>query len=534
MLGNGPGVEMARRLRRHKHLTFTSGYGDKDPGLIAADFVCCQARNGIPTGEGEVLHEWQADPNVLLGDYRGFYERQSREFLQNRYYGSYLEFLCRYFPSTVGLVDVSDLISQLKKENDSQVLERELPTLVAAVHQLSKGRNHTANGLSNATHIAEQFVSIASQNVEGSQSPVLRSLWLNMLIQIFAELAACYNHTGSVGPQQAVEQQLEGLLKRYTKETLLDALERQTLLHSIQNKNLNLLFNDYRFEEAYSIAEDLAVSRRKLIPAGEPDKLLGQILGSQGQACAFMAHQDGSWATVGVELLTESLSHFLEGSIQESMSRNFLSTLLWQSDDLDSSMGQLDMLNKGGVTTRNAGVGVFEVLSHPQAARYAFEVVNSLRLLATRRNLGLTDALESGVLDSLERTAYRIGTDHPHEQWLKWLGILHWQQSQFAQAMECFERATLLCAKQEFTMQTIGNSVTLLAFLLARARGKKDSSDAKEQVFHSDLKKLRAQSVAFDSYVSITLDPYLSTALPTVPDARKHWKFFTYLPFSYS
>ena len=216
------------------------------------------------------------------------------------------------------------------------------------------------------------------------------------------------------------------------------------------------------------------------------------------------------------------------------MSRNFLSTLFWQANDLDSSVGQIDVLNKGGETTRKAGMGFLEVLSHPQAERYAFDVVNSLRLLATRRNQGLTDSLESGVLDSLERTAYRIGTDHPHEQWLKWLGILHWQQSHFAQAMECFERATSLCAKQQFTMQTIGNSVILLAFLLARARGKKVSADAIKQVFHSDLKKLRAQSFAFDRYVSIALDPYLSTALPTVPDAREHWRFFTYLPFTYS
>ncbi len=534
VLGEGSGIDLARRLHLSRNLTLTSGIGDRDPGLIAADFVCCQARNGIPIGAGEVLYEWQPDHEVLLGDYRSFYERQTREFLSHHYYGSCLEFICRYFPSTKGHADVSVLLSQLEQEEDSQVLERELPAIVAAVHQMSKGRSRTANALSNVIYMAEKIAAIAKLHVDKAESAVVRSLWLNMLIQMLAELAACYNHTGAVGPQQVVETNLEELLNRYKKETRLDAVQRQSLLHSIQNKNLNLLFNDYRFEEAYSMAEDLAASRRKIVPDGEPDKLLGQILGSQGQACAYMAHQDSSWTSVGVELLTESLNHFSEGSIQESMSRNFLSTLLWQAGDLDSSVGHLELFQSGGATTRSPDKAISEFLSQPEVDRYAFEVVNCLRLLATRYNLGLPDIVDAGVLDSLEKIANRIGTDHPYEQWLKWLGILHWQRSQFVRAMECFSRAESLCAKQEFTMQTIGNSVTLLAYMLARARGKIELAAATEKRFRMDMASLRARSHAFDSYIRITLDPFLQGTLPTVPDARKYWHFFTYLPFSYA
>ena len=533
-LGEGLGVELARRLRLNRNITLTSGIGDIDPGLIAADFVCCQARNDMQTGADEVLYKWQADQEVLLGDYRNFYQRLTSKFLSNHYYGSCLEFICRYFPPTKSHPDVKILLSKLEKEEDSQVLERELPVIVAVVHQLSKGRSRTANALSHAIYIAEKIVNIAKLHVDKEERSVVRSLWLNMQIQMLSELAACYNHTGAVGPQQVVETKLKELLNRDKKEIPLDATQRQTLLHSIQNKNLNLLFNDYRFEDAYSMAEDLAFRRRKIIPDGEPDKLLGQILGSQGQACAYMAHQEKSWTSDGIKLLSESLNHFSKGSSQESMSRNFLATLLWQTDDLDSSLINLDLFQSGGAATRNPNKVISNFLSQPEVERDSFKVVNCLRLLAARYNLGLPDIVDSDILSNLEEIANRLGTDHPYEQWFKWLGILHWQQSQFIRSMECFSRAESLCSKQEFTMQTIGNSVTLLAYMLDRTRGKNERAYATEKRFRKNMESLRARSPEFDNYLRIALDPFLQATLPTVPDSRKHWHFFTYLPFSYA
>ena len=536
LVGDGAGVALAKRIHSHRQLDFSTGLGEQNAGLIAADFVCCLGRSGHKAVAGSSLYVCQPNEEALLGDYKAFHERQAKVFLKNKYYGSCMEFLCRYFPFKDGQPDVEKLVDELKRETDQQILQRELPALLSVIHQMSKNRTRAPNMLAVAIRVAERLIDLAKKySVEMNSAGVQRH-WLNFHIQALAELSACYSHTGSVGPQQKAEEQLTELLSKRGKDTGMDATQRQSLLIDVRNRNLNLLFNDYRFEEAYNLAEELSAIRRQMVPNGEADELMGQILGSHGQACAFMARSDSTWYDSAIELFKQSLDNFAAGSYQEEMSRNFLATTAWQAGRLDDAVRYmipeigLDFTHEdviGAISTR---------LSVPCPENRAFDVVNCLRIAAAYSQSTKSQRIGIKPRNDLELTARRIGTDHPYEQWLKWLGILHLQSEEFTQAESCFVAAKAICMKQEFTMQTIGSSIAILQVVTNRIKGSGRVTQTNEQQFHLDLKKLRSQSISFDVFMkkSLVLEALENPNEDWRSDSKALWNFYTFLPFAYA
>lgn len=532
IVGDGPGVALAKRIHSNGQLDFLTGLGDQNAGLIAADFVCCLGRSGRkPVGDSS-LHLCQPNAEALLGDYKAFHERQTQEFLKNKYYGSCLEFLCRYFPAKDGHPDVERLVGELKRETDQQVLQRELPALLSVIHQLSKNRTLAPNMLAVAIRVAERLVEIATKYSVDSNSAGVQRHWLNFHIQALAELSACYSHTGSVGPQQKAEEQLSALLSKRGKDTGMDATQRQSLLIDVRNRNLNLLFNDYRFEEAYGLAEELSEVRSQMIPKYEADELLGQILGSHGQSCAFMAKSDPAWFENAIELFTKSQSHFAAGSHQEDMSRNFLSTTAWQAGHYDDAVRYLIPTIGLNFTPEDAMEAISIRLSESSPESRAFEVVNCLRIAAAYSQSDTCPRLAIKIRNDLESTARRIGTDHPYEQWLKWLGILHLQCEEISRAESCFTAAKEICMKGEFTMQTIGNSIALLQAAIHRIQDSVKKTN--EQKFNLDMKKLRTQSIEFDTYIRKSLILERFDRLNRTYEKTLLWNLYTYLPFAYA
>jgi hypothetical protein len=214
LVGDGPGVALARRLSADRALMFESGIGERDAGLIAADFVCCLFRQGIKAPTATCLHVCQPNQEMLLGDYRRFHERLANELLHNRYYGSCLEFVCRFFPLTHGAPDTGMLLKQFDMEQDTAVLEREVPALLAVVHQLAKNRMEAPNMLACAISVADKLVALAEHRREGTPPCAIHRIWLNLEVQALAELAMCHNHTGAVGPQKDAEAKLTALLEK--------------------------------------------------------------------------------------------------------------------------------------------------------------------------------------------------------------------------------------------------------------------------------------------------------------------------------
>lgn len=536
LVGDGAGVDLAKRIYSHGQLDFSTGLGDRNAGLIAADFVCCLGRSGRKAVAGGSLHLCQPNQEALLGDYKAFHERQAQIFLKNKYYGSCLEFVCRYFPSKDGQPDVEQLVGQLKRETDQHVLQRELPALLSVIHQLSKNRTKAPNMLAVAIRVAERLVELAKKYSIEVNSGGIQRHWLNFHIQALAELSACYSHTGSVGPQKIAEEDLTVLLSKRGKDTGMDATQRQSLLIDVRNRNLNLLFNDYRFEDAYNLAEELSWARRQMVPEGEADELLGQILGSHGQSCAFMARSDSTWFESAIRLFEQSLYHFASGSYQEDMSRNFLVTTAWQAGQLNDAVKYMIPTIGSDWGPEDAIAAISERLSLPSPESRAFDVVNCLRLAAAYSHSADCPRLDIRLRNDLELIARRIGTDHPYEQWLKWLGIIHLQSCEFSKAESCFVAAKAICTDNEFTMQTIGSSITLLQVIANRIRGSGKFSQTKEQQFHSELKMLRTQSASFDAYMRKSLVPE-TLERPFVDwcsDGKVLWNLYTFLPFAYA
>lgn len=536
LLGDGPGVVLARRLTAAHTLELASGIGDRDAGLMAADFVCCLFRQGSKSPSGTSLHVCQPDQNRLLGDYRRFHERLVVEFLQSRYYGSCLDFLCRFFPLSSGVPDTALLLKHLDMEQDPAVLEREVPALLMVIHQLAKTRTEAPNLLACAISVAERLASLAERRAAETPTNATKRLWLNLEIQGLAELAACHNHTGAVGPQKDAESKLTALLMKHAGGTGFDSAERRALIQDVRNRNLNLLFNDFRFEDAYSLAEELVAARQVLVGKEDTDELLGRMLGSQGQACAFMARLDPTWSTHAVELFQQSLKHFSSGSRQEQMSQSFLVTALWQAGDLQEAARQLPPIDGWSLRVDNLVSSLCDRLRLPHPEQRAFDVVNCLRIIAGLVQTGEYSGDLAGTAISLEHLAQQTGTDHPYEHWWKWLGVLHLFGDDALAADRCFSQALAICRSQSFTMKTIATSVVLLRVVTAFMQGSRLTVQTHVSDYTVSLRDLRNQSTGFDCYMTAfsakeVLEGMVLTARPR---SAAFWTLCTHLPFAYS
>lgn len=140
LIGEAPGVDLARRLERNSGTELRSGLGDREGGLIAADFVCCFLRMNAKPPASAPIYVCSPDTGMLVGDYRLFHERQAQELLMRGYYASGLDFMIRYFPGKTGVPDVHKVLDEVERQKDREILEREIPALLAVVHQLAKHR----------------------------------------------------------------------------------------------------------------------------------------------------------------------------------------------------------------------------------------------------------------------------------------------------------------------------------------------------------------------------------------------------------
>jgi len=529
-IGSGPGVDLTKELLRRKALTLSSGVATKDAGLIAADFVCCLSRYNRKAEGGARLLICQPDEKLLLGDYRNYYENQVLHLLDNGYYGAALEFICRFFPFRDGLPDFKVVMGRLEKEESTAILERELPALLSVIHSLAKQRFEIPGALAGAIHAADSLIAIGSRQLGVSSG---KRTWLNLVINALAELAACHNHTGAIGPQRAAEEKLVALMDTNKKDSGFDAVQRKSLLLDIRNCNLNLLFNDFRFEEAYDLADELARERVAMTGGEEPDILLGKILGSLGQAAAFMARVEADWNSEALGRFEESLRHFPAGSVQEGMSINFLVTALWQHGAYREAMAAFARL-PGASTEGDLLSVLLSRLTCPGLESRSFEVVNVLRLIAALSPSA--DELQSVVWGHLEQTASIVGTDHPYEQWWKWLGILYGLAGDLDAADRCLVRCEELCACYGFTMQVIGNSATLIRTSLAASRGDMAQANVLGRNFRKMLAALCGQSLGFSRYTGgeTRIADLVAKANVSRPGDPGFVNLCTYLPFSYA
>ncbi len=535
-VGEGPGVDLARRLKGKELLAMTWGVGERNPGLIAADFVCCLSRSKEKIPEKTTLHVCEPSHETLLGDYKIFHERQAKELLRNKYYGSCLDFLCKVFPLANGSPDIGMLLQQLGSEQDAAILEREVPAILAVVQQLIKNRAAAPQMLSCALAISSQLVDLAESRMNNLEAGEGRQRWLGLEIGAIAGLVACHNHTGAVGPQKVAEDKITDLLRLNNAAAGFDPLVRKNFIQDIQVKNFNLLFNDYQFEKVYDMAGDMIADRKKMVGDEGPDELLGQMLGSQGQACAFMGRLDPSWNDEAIKLFRQSQHHFVPGSLFGKMAQNFIVTALWQSGQLIEAAKLLPSVQKWKLRDECMAASICDRLALPNPEKRAFEVVNDLRILAGLIHSGEEVSNMKTVLSMLEAQGRQKGGIHPFEQWFKWMGILYLMVLDASAADECFIQAQEICGKNNFTMNTIGASVTLLRIVLANMRGMTDTAEKLRAEYNSVQDSLRGKSAGYEAYMTsyVVQHGLEDLALTARPKSAGFWAVCTYLPFAYA
>ncbi len=465
--GDSPGVSLAGRLISSDALRMRSGVGERSAGLIAADFACAAIRYGTKLAAKPIV--LQPEPN-LGGDYRKFYEKEVLRLTKAQQYASAAEFLRRYFPHPGGAPDLGPLLHALRREDDHDILHRELNALLAGAQCLVEKRTLQADALKAATYLLEALDQIASSVLEGKSGPEVVRQWADLDVHALVLLGSCYCHTGAVGPQRVVEDKLDCLLKTYKPKMSLSYLQRGELVLEARTRNLNLLFNDYRFAEAMDMIEADAAKREGAVPKGETDELLGKMQGSLGQACAFQARQDPSWSEMARDYFRRSLRHFQPGTVFHAMSVNFLASLAWQENNLPLAIEEMNG-HAGAICIsgpEELAVRLFDVVSVEGIS--PFNVVNYLRIASAASDAGQTPSAE--VLTELSRYwEPRLISDHPHEQLAKWMGYLLSRQGACDQAERVYSRAITICASLSFAVETICLSITGLQALSRFAQG---------------------------------------------------------------
>jgi hypothetical protein len=501
--GDSPAISFTRRLNAENRLLLRWGIGDRNPGLIAADFVCCLLRGGKKTPDGTIVERTNPD-EFMFGDYRRHYDHEVARLLENKQYATTADYLRRYLPTTEGHPDYSRLIQALKREDDSQILMRETSALLAYTRFLIASRTREPGNLDGAKKLLHQLTDIAEANLRAKGSIENQRVWANYLADGLSDLAACHNHQGNVNPQKDIETRLTTLLQQQMNLLPGTHNTRKERLLEIRNRNLNYLFNDYRFEEVLTTFSDDVDRREAEVPADEPDELLGQMQGSLGQACAFLARTDPAWGDMARAYFEKSIKHFPSGISYYSMSANYLATLAWQSDDLNRACAEMNRHsgNNPVATPADLVSRLPEIMTTPNLS--PFNAINYLRIASAHCDAVAADVIPidknmtAAIWDTWKT---RIFEDHPCEHLCKWIGYLFLQAQQYESATQILAQGVSISKKLHFTVQTIGLSQLGLITVINKIRGDNQSHAKHFQECLSWTESLIAQSTPFASYL---------------------------------
>ena len=528
--GEGPGVELAARLVTAGTLSLKSDIGTQNAGLIAADFVCNRARAAsLPNF---TCHKTQPDA-MLFGNYSKFYQRVVDRLIEARQYAAAADFLRRFYPASNGLPDSGQILKALSGEDDPDILTRELPALINQARFMIGRRTSEPGMLASARSLLDALIKIADGKLSAAADARIQRGWADLLVDALCELSTCHNHMGAVGPQQDVELKLGKVLEQNKKILSGTYHSRRDLLLEARTRNLNLLFNDYRFEEVLRVFEADVTERETQIPEGEPDELLGKMQGSLGQAWAFLASRDSGYSGFAREYFEKSLHHFQPGTLYYSMSVNYLATLAWQEGDPDLACRELCRGSRFNIpsSARELVRRFDEVIDQPDVD--AFDAVNLLRIIALAVHCG-EDSLDVGKLEGLtERLLPRFKDAHPDELLCKWLAFLHLSVGNSAVALNLCQRGVEICRQLDFTVQTIGLSILSLQARCAAMQGGNQPIDtiAELQRWTSELCE---RSAPFGDYISRGNDRECLAASFENCDLETVWKSAIFLPFAYS
>ena len=503
-VGTEPGEALARRLMSAGGWKLGFAQGDKNPGLMAADFVCHhfwkhrQLEDDAPV----VVRVDRA----VLGNYDRHFGDHRARLLERGEYTAAAQFHHRSFPAADGrgAADFDDVIKPLRREKNPDLLARELPALLGMCRHLIAQRTVQPGALTTARSLLEALLDIGRRAASDARTdPRVRREWNALLVEALIEFADCVNHLGATHEQAAIEAELDEVLTCQGRRLPHTQAQRRELQFEARTRNLNALFNDYAFAEVIYSFEDVAKARQQEEEksATDGDELLGKMQGSVGQAYAFLARAYADWSEEARRWFELSRRQFDPGTQFHAMSVNYLTTLAWQEGDLSAACAQMNEHPRlRPIPSPATLVGELRAyVAQPKAS--AFDIVNYLRLaaLGVEANLELLPEELAAAVVHLEP---RLHPEHPHEQVAKWLAYLFHLQSDQRGALRLCRQGRAFSEKSGFTLRTIAWSILGLEAVCHHAAGDLQTSLATATAFLDRQRELASESAHFRDYLA--------------------------------
>lgn len=527
--GEGSGVTLARRLRKESALKLSSGVGSRDGGLIAADFVCSSVRQQEPMPASFLA---TSPDNQHIADYRQFYRSEISRLLDAQQYAAATDFSRRYLPDREGKPDLGLILGRLKKETDFRVLRRELLALSAWAEALIESRTRDSSALATALDLLASLDAAALRALAKPGEPLVQRHWQDIQAYVLMLLSCCHNHSGAVQPQQEIEARLDAVLSAGKPSGSRTYIEKQELLLQAKTRAVNRLFNNYQFEAVINAIQPALTERERIIPKGATDEMLGQMLGTLGQACAFAARTDPEMAFMARDYFEKSLEQFQPGTQYHAMSVNFLATLAWQEGNQDLACKEMARHPRlPNSLTLDTMLATFDTLLGGHVS--PFDAVNLSRIAAAS-TVDRHPPKVASVLAAWKHWESKIVNAHPHEQLCKWLAFLALAHGEHDRALQMLDRALDISKELGFTVSTIRLSILGLQAITASAAGNDGLYARALNAFKASADELTAASNPFGAYISAFdgKDGLVETIKRR--DVNSAWEIATFLPFNYA
>ena len=484
--GASDGASLARKLANNKLIAFESGVGDRQAGLISADFACYYMRGKYIPADSYIRY---SPTELIFANYKAFSEKEISLLKGQKQYSTAISFIL----SNSTHDNLNKIFNALGNESDAEILQRELSAISNQVHFLIQKRTVFPESLQNAKLLLRHMIDIAERKLS-VDSTAIKKQWSNLYIESLLQLEKCFNHEGDTKAQNELDSKIKRALKEHEKSIPKSFEEKQALLLEARIINQNELFNSYQFEAIIDTLEEDVVNREKRIGDGS-DVLLGQMQGTIGQAYAFISRTEKEWAETAKEYLEKSLSHFEEGTLYYSMSVNYLASLAWQNKD--DNLATIVMRKHNHTIQANNPKEC--LLPLRDKSINVFDAVNYLRIMSSVISIDNIALLEE-VYGIWEKDI-SSNAEHPYEQFLKWMGLNFYKIDEYEKALELFEKSIEISAHRGFTIKTIEMSVIgLLAIVYLKLKKQKNYKRTMEEL-EEKLTDLTKSSSSFSHYI---------------------------------
>lgn len=473
-------MEAVKKWAKIKYpaLTMSFGYGCKHaPGFNMADVCCYFLRNGNKLDQRKIL---TAIPSPVFVT---SYEQYNGEYIEQLIAQEAYE--TAYIHSDIH--EKQQILNKIKNATlEIQLVEYE--KLLNYASNLVAKRELQNTALDEAENIYKSIIRVIDASEEKDDFYKLQLIAVEGLL-------SCVNHRG-------IKKEQDKLIAEYNKVLQqAAAIPYQVKLDYIlkfKNKAYNQQFNDYNFQAIINDFKEAVDKRVIEVAQSGKDGLTGEMLGTIGQAFAFLSSASPEYAAIAEEYFEKSLTQFgndRDGVRYTRMSINFLVTLHWMHGEIDKARAVFSR-NNGFNINDSTGDWISRCISSKEGV--AFDIMVLMRLIA------MDKSISEKLIIQIEKFLHEHNINqHPYELIYKWLGVLYISRNNFNKAIEYLQRSIDLAYNNQmgFTVQTLVLSSLGLNILCCKKLNNNNNAALLQLELRAKLKDLCDQSTSFAGYI---------------------------------